>query len=186
LPYEFPDNVIKEAKKAQKEIIVSNGRLDLRKKEIFTIDGDNAKDLDDAVCVEENDDGTYTLGVHIADVSHYVKAGSNLDKEAITRGTSVYMLDRVIPMLPTELSNGICSLNEGQDRYALSVIMKIDMQGKVIDSDIRKSIINVTKRMTYKDVEILISNESGKDYQKHFLRMKSLAEILKRRREKEN
>lgn len=185
LPYEFPDNVIKEAKKAQKEIIVSNGRLDLRKKEIFTIDGDNAKDLDDAVCVEENDDGTYTLGVHIADVSHYVKAGSNLDKEAITRGTSVYMLDRVIPMLPTELSNGICSLNEGQDRYALSVIMKIDMQGKVIDSDIRKSIINVTKRMTYKDVEILISNESGKDYQKHFLRMKSLAEILKRRREKD-
>ncbi len=205
LPYEFPDNVIKEAKKVQKEIIVPEGRLDLRKKEIFTIDGHDAKDLDDAVYVEENGDGTYTLGVHIADVSHYVKSGSNLDKEAITRGTSVYMLDRVIPMLPTELSNGICSLNEGQDRYALSVIMKIDMQGKVIDSDIRKSIINVTKRMTYKDVEILISDESNnktklnnkeekhrqkvieeyKDYQKHFLRMKSLAEILKRRREKD-
>ncbi len=197
--------MIKEAKKVQKEIIVPEGRLDLRKKEIFTIDGHDAKDLDDAVYVEENGDGTYTLGVHIADVSHYVKSGSNLDKEAITRGTSVYMLDRVIPMLPTELSNGICSLNEGQDRYALSVIMKIDMQGKVIDSDIRKSIINVTKRMTYKDVEILISDESNnktklnnkeekhrqkvieeyKDYQKHFLRMKSLAEILKRRREKD-
>lgn len=211
LPYEFPENVIKEAKKVSKEVIVPNGRLDLREKEIFTIDGDDAKDLDDAVYVEENNDGTYTLGVHIADVSHYVKSASSLDKEAITRGTSVYMLDRVIPMLPTELSNGICSLNEGQDRYALSVIMKIDLDGKVVDSDIRKSIINVTRRMTYKNVEILISNENGKnkdinsndikskkeekhkqkiieeykEYQSHFLRMKTLAEILKKRRQKD-
>lgn len=195
LPYEFPESVIKEAKKVSKEIISSEGRLDLREKEIFTIDGDDAKDLDDAVCVEENEDGTYTLGVHIADVSHYVKAGSNLDKEAITRGTSVYMLDRVIPMLPTELSNGICSLNEGQDRYALSVIMNINSEGKVIDSDIRKSIINVTKRMTYKTVEILIQEEQDdknkkviekyKEYQEHFFRMKRLAEILKKRREKD-
>ncbi len=204
LAYEFPKNVIKEAKEVAKEQIKPNGRLDLRKKQIFTIDGDDAKDLDDAVCVEKNDDGTYTLGVHIADVSHYVKAGSNLDKEAITRGTSVYMLDRVIPMLPTELSNGICSLNEGQDRYALSVIMKIDSNGKVIDPDIRKSIINVTKRMTYKNVEILLKSEKDekecndnldakntkviekyKEYQDHFFRMRELAEILKRRREKD-
>lgn len=197
LPYEFPTSVIKEAKKVSKEPIILDGRLDLRDKEIFTIDGDDAKDLDDAIYVEKNNDGTYMLGVHIADVSHYVKSGSNLDMEAITRGTSVYMLDRVIPMLPVELSNGICSLNEGQDRYALSVIMKIDSEGNVIDADIRKSIINVTKRMTYKNVEILINNEQRKninnkkviekykEYQEHFDRMRELAEILKKRRKKD-
>ena len=154
LPNEFPQNVIEEALSIHKEISESDikRRVDLRNEEIFTIDGEDAKDLDDAVNVKKNDDGTYTLGVHIADVSYYVKSGSKLDKEAITRGTSIYMMDRVIPMLPKELSNGICSLNENQDRFTISAIMKIDQKGKVIDSDIFKSVIKTTKRMNYHDV----------------------------------
>ena len=146
LENEFPKEVIKEAKSVSKEKLTSKGRVDFRDKEIFTIDSEDAKDLDDAVGVDKNDDGTYTLYVHIADVSHYVKSGGMLDKEAVIRGTSVYMLDRVIPMLPKELSNGVCSLNQHEDRYALSVIMRIDKKGKVIDSNIAKSIINVTKK----------------------------------------
>ena len=208
LPYEFPKSVIKEAKEVSKEPVKIDGRLDLRDKEIFTVDGEDAKDLDDAICVDENGDGTYTLGVHIADVSHYVKSGSELDKEAITRGTSVYMLDRVIPMLPKELSNGACSLNHGEDRYAISVFMTIDKDGNVIDSDIHKSVINVTERMNYHNVSDIIkyynkenekSPKSHKDevlytsidevkkyekYANHFIRMYTLAEILKERRKK--
>ena len=188
---EFPKNVLEEAKEVSKTEIKPEGRVDFRDKEIFTIDGEDAKDLDDAVCVDDNGDGTYTLGVHIADVSNYVKEGSSLNAEAIKRGTSVYMLDRVIPMLPKELSNGICSLNQGQDRYALSVIMKIDEHGKVIDSDICKSIINVTKRMTYTDVADIINKTNPKTIEKynkyieHFERMQKLALILKERRLKE-
>ena len=188
---EFPKNVLEEAKEVSKTEIKPEGRVDFRDKEIFTIDGEDAKDLDDAVCVDDNGDGTYTLGVHIADVSNYVKEGSSLNAEAIKRGTSVYMLDRVIPMLPKELSNGICSLNQGQDRYALSVIMKIDEHGKVIDSDICKSIINVTKRMTYTDVADIINKTNPKTIEKynkyieHFERMQKLALILKERRLKD-
>ncbi len=188
---EFPKNVLEEAKEVSKTEIKPEGRVDFRNKEIFTIDGEDAKDLDDAVCVDDNGDGTYTLGVHIADVSNYVKEGSSLNAEAIKRGTSVYMLDRVIPMLPKELSNGICSLNQGQDRYALSVIMKIDEHGKVIDSDICKSIINVTKRMTYTDVADIINKTNPKTIEKynkyieHFERMQKLALILKERRLKD-
>ena len=154
LPYEFPEPVLKEAKSLEINVTESDlkKRLDLREKELFTIDGEDAKDLDDAVYVEKNEDGNYVLGVHIADVSNYVKENSQLDKEAIIRGTSVYMMDRVIPMLPKELSNGICSLNEGQDRFALSVIMEINDKGQVVSSDIRKSIIKVTKRMSYTGV----------------------------------
>ena len=201
LPYEFPEPVIKEAKSLEinitdKELKL---RLDLREKELFTIDGEDAKDLDDAVCVEKNKDGNYVLGVHIADVSNYVKEGSNLDNEAIIRGTSVYMMDRVIPMLPKELSNGICSLNEGQDRFALSVIMEINNKGQVVSSDIRKSIIKVTKRMSYTNVykilkyldseelskqDIKIVNEY-KQYFDHFKMMAELAKILKSKREKD-
>ena len=161
LENEFPKEVIKEAKSVSKEKITSKGRVDFRDKEIFTIDSEDAKDLDDAVGVDKNDDGTYTLYVHIADVSHYVKSGGMLDKEAVIRGTSVYMLDRVIPMLPKELSNGVCSLNQHEDRYALSVIMRIDKKGKVIDSNIVKSIINVTKRMNYHNVYALIEKENA-------------------------
>ena len=191
LESEFPKAVLEEAKRVAKREIKLGKRVDLRDKEIFTIDGEDAKDLDDAVCVDKNTDGTYTLGVHIADVSFYVEDGSLLNKEAIKRGTSVYMLDRVIPMLPTELSNGCCSLNEGKDRYAISVIMTIDTKGKVIDSNIFKSIIKVTRRMNYHDVYKIIERKDEKvlakyePYISHFDRMKELASILKQRRLKD-
>ena len=158
LPYEFPEKVVEEAQAISKEINEKDikNRLDLRREEIFTIDGEDAKDLDDAVQVKKLENGNYELSVHIADVSHYVEEGSFLDKEAIIRGTSIYMLDRVIPMLPRELSNGICSLNEGKDRFCLSVIMEINKNGDIISSDIKKSVINVTRRMNYSDVAILL------------------------------
>ena len=204
LPYEFPDPVIAEAKAISQEIDKSKivNRLDLRGEEIFTIDGEDAKDLDDAVCVTKNEDGTYKLEVHIADVSNYVKSGSKLDKEAIIRGTSIYLMDRVIPMLPKELSNGICSLNEGKDRFALSAIMMIDEKGKVISSDIRKTVIKVTRRMSYHDVSAILRyvdcKNSGidvdkkdekvaikyKNYIQHFVRMRELKKILKQRRDR--
>ena len=202
LPYEFPEMVLNEARNISLKINNSElkNRLDLRDKEIFTVDGEDAKDLDDAVEVQKTKKGTYLLGVHIADVSNYVKEDSFLDKEAIIRGTSVYMLDRVIPMLPVELSNGICSLNAGEDRLALSVLMEIDKKGKVISSDVRKSIIHVTERMSYKGVQAVLDNydknideveEDKKDivkkyekYKEHFKRMEELANILKDKREK--
>ena len=215
LPNEFPQPVIDEALQISQTIDEKNiaQRVDLRNEEIFTIDGEDAKDLDDAVNVKKNDDGTYTLGVHIADVSYYVKSGSKLDKEAIKRGTSIYMMDRVIPMLPKELSNGICSLNENQDRFTISVIMKINEKGKVVESRIFKSVIKTTRRMNYHDVNDLffwedinqgkleIENENNKkltaeEYERikntankysqfieHFLRMRELKDILKKRRD---
>ena len=192
LPYEFPVTVIDEAKKIKQKIdkeAIKN-RLDLRKEEIFTIDGDDSKDLDDAVNVKKLKNGNYILGVHIADVSHYVKDGSKLDKEAILRGTSIYMMDRVIPMLPKELSNGICSLNARQDRLAISVIIEIDKKGNVVNSKISKSVINVTERMTYNNVKKILEKSDDyvlkkyKKYIMHFKRMEELAKILKARREK--
>ena len=196
LPNEFPQKVLKEAKNIQEEISPKElkNRRDFRGEEIFTIDGEDAKDLDDAVQVKKLSNGHYILGVHIADVSHYVKENSKLDLEAITRGTSVYMLDRVIPMLPKELSNGICSLNEGKNRLTLSVIMEIDAKGKVVSSEIAKGIIQVTKRMNYHDVAILLDTPQTDEekkifhkyqkYVKHFQLMQELAMILKQRREK--
>ena len=187
---EFPKECLEEAKKVSKEKVRSDARLDLRDVEMFTIDGEDAKDLDDAVNVTKNGD-VYTLGVHIADVSHYVREGSSLDKEAILRGTSVYMLDRVIPMLPTELSNGICSLNQGEDRLALSCIIDINSEGKVVSFDIRKSIIKVTKRMSYHEVFDIIERKNKETLKKyepyisHFDNMKELALILKKRRQKD-
>lgn len=204
LPYTFPENVVKEAQDINNKISEEEikNRLDLRKEEIFTIDGEDAKDLDDAVYVKKLGDGNYELGVHIADVSNYVTEGSKLDKEAILRGTSIYMMDRVIPMLPRELSNGICSLNQGEDRLSISVIMEINKDGKVISSDIRKSVINVTRRMNYSDVTTLLEYndknlnlqdlETKKDiiekykvFIPHFVRMKELAEILINKRKKD-
>ena len=198
LPYEFPEGVIKEAQNTEKGISTKEmkNRLDLRDKTIFTIDGEDAKDLDDAVNVEKIESGVYKLIVSIADVSHYVQENSELDKEAIIRGTSIYMMDRVIPMLPKELSNGICSLNAKEDRLAISVIMEINKSGKVISSDIRKSIINVKERMSYTDVfKILqyINNETlnekdmeliqkYKPYIEKFSLMAELANILKEKR----
>ena len=183
LPYEFPDPVIEEAMAIKQEIAKKDipYRLDLREKEIFTIDGEDAKDLDDAVAVEKLKNGNYLLNVSIADVSYYVKENSLLDREAIVRGTSIYMLDRVIPMLPKELSNGICSLNQGEDRFAITVLMEIDQNGKVVSSDIQKSIINVTRRMSYKEVQAILNENEG-SYFSHFKRMEELANILKERR----
>ena len=193
LPYDFPVEVVKEAKKIKQEIDENDiaNRKDLRNQEIFTIDGEDAKDLDDAVNVQKLDNGNYILGVHIADVSYYVKEGSLLDKEALVRGTSVYMLNRVIPMLPTELSNGICSLNAGVDRFAISCVMEIDQKGKVVSSDVFKSVIRVTERMSYTNVQKILDNSDKKvvkryeKYISHFKLMEELAHILKDRRSKD-
>lgn len=191
LPYRFPKDVVKEAQKFGDKINPNDiaGRVDLRGKyNIFTIDGEDAKDLDDAVCVQKLENGNYKLDVHIADVSHYVQENTLLDKEALLRGTSIYMLNRVIPMLPRELSNGICSLNEGQDRYTLSVSMEIDNKGKIISSEVYKGIINVTRRMSYKDVQAILDNSNEeivtkyKDYISDFKLMEELAKILKEKR----
>lgn len=190
LPAKFPEDVVQEAKSFGTKIDLSDlkNRVDLRKKRIFTIDGEDAKDLDDAISVSKNDLGNYILDVHIADVSYYVKDRSKLDREARIRGTSIYMLDRVIPMLPRELSNGICSLNAGEDRYTLSVTMEIDKDGKVITSDIYKSVINVCERMSYSDVQKIIDASDEKilkKYQKYikdFKLMEELAHILKKKR----
>lgn len=190
LPNEFPSFVLDEANKVPSVIDEKDigNRRDLRGKKTFTIDGQDAKDLDDAVMVTKDQEGQYILDVHIADVSHYVKEDSILDKEAIFRGTSVYMLDRVIPMLPTNLSNGICSLNANVDRFALSCTMKINDQGIVIDTDIYKSVIKVTKRMSYDEVYKLINNldedivKQNEKYIADFKLMEELAKILKNRR----
>ena len=197
LPYEFPKQVLDEAKSIEKEIDIINikNRKDFREEVIFTIDGEDAKDLDDAVSVEKTNDGTYILKVHIADVSHYVKKDSFLDREAILRGTSVYMLDRVIPMLPKELSNGICSLNEGKDRYTLSVIIELDEQGNVISSEITKGVIKVTKRMSYNIVQELLDLKDDEEvkeelkqyiqYIEYFKLMEELALILENKRKEQ-
>ena len=205
LPYEFPEAVINEAKAIKQEVAKKDipNRLDLRNKIIFTIDGEDAKDLDDAVSVEKLKNGNYLLNVSIADVSYYVQEKSKLDKEAIIRGTSIYMLDRVIPMLPKELSNGICSLNQKEDRFAITVLMEINKKGEVVSSDIQKSVIKVTRRMSYKEVQTLLDEIEGAEdkgifkpeakqkllkecepYFEHFKRMAELANILKQRRTK--
>ena len=190
LPSKFPEPVIEEAKKCGDSIDQNDikNRVDFRGRNIFTIDGEDAKDLDDAVRVEKLENGNYKLEVHIADVSHYVKEDSLLDQEALLRGTSIYMLGRVIPMLPRELSNGICSLNSGVDRFTLSCIMEINKNGKVVSSEICKGIINVTERMSYTDVQKIIEDSDKKvleRYQKYiqeFRNMEELAIILKNRR----
>lgn len=205
LPYEFPEAVINEAKAIKQEVAKKDipNRLDLRNKIIFTVDGEDAKDLDDAVSVEKLKNGNYLLNVSIADVSYYVQEKSKLDKEAIIRGTSIYMLDRVIPMLPKELSNGICSLNQKEDRFAITVLMEINQKGEVVSSDIQKSVIKVTRRMSYKEVQTILDEIEGAEdkkifkpktkqkllkecepYFEHFKRMGELANILKQRRTK--
>ena len=190
LPAKFPEQVVEEAKRCGNKIDEKDipNRLDLRDKVIFTIDGEDAKDLDDAVRVEKLENGNYKLDVHIADVSHYVKEDSLLDREALIRGTSIYMLGRVIPMLPRELSNGICSLNAGEDRFTLSCSMEIDNKGKVISAEVYKGIINVTERMNYTDVQKILDGTDEKVLQKYskyiqeFKNMEELANILKTRR----
>lgn len=190
LPSIFPKQVVEEAKKCGNRIDEQDikNRIDLRNEVIFTIDGAEAKDLDDAIGIKKLENGNYKLSVHIADVSYYVKPNSLLDQEALIRGTSIYMLGRVIPMLPRELSNGICSLNAGEDRFTLSCTMEIDKNGNVKSSEIYKAVINVTERMTYTDVQKILDNSDVdiiKKYEKHineFKLMEELALILKQKR----
>ena len=190
LPSTFPEQVVEEAKKYGDKIDKKDipNRVDCRDDIIFTIDGEDAKDLDDAVRVTKLENGNYKLDVHIADVSYYVREGSLLDKEAQIRGTSIYMLGRVIPMLPRELSNGICSLNAGEDRFTLSCSMEIDSKGKIISVEVYKAIINVTERMNYHDVQKILDKSDKqvlKKYEKYisdFELMAELARILRNRR----
>ncbi len=188
LPYKFPEEVVAEAKAFGNKINGIENRKDLRKDVIFTIDGEDAKDLDDAIHIEKLENGNYKLDVHIADVSYYVREKSELDKEAYLRGTSIYMLGRVIPMLPRELSNGICSLNAGEDRYTLSCSMEITPKAKIVSSDIYKAVINVTERMSYTDVQKILDKSDEKilkkyeKYIKNFELMAELATILKEKR----
>lgn len=166
------------------------GRLDLRGLQTVTIDGEDAKDLDDAVTICKTGKGTYILGVHIADVSHYVKEGSPLDKEALKRSTSVYLVDRVIPMLPHKLSNGICSLNAGTDRLALSCIMEVDAQGTVTDHKVAETVIHVDRRMTYTAVNAIVTDRDEavmaeyEGFVPMFDCMKELSLILREERRK--
>lgn len=166
------------------------GRLDLRGLRTVTIDGEDAKDLDDAVTLCRNGQGGYILGVHIADVSHYVKEGRPLDKEALKRSTSVYLVDRVIPMLPHKLSNGICSLNAGTDRLALSCIMELDDQGNVLDHKIAETVIHVDRRMTYTAVNAIVTDGDEtvmaeyEGFVPMFMLMKEVSDILREKRKK--
>lgn len=189
----FPSRVNAEAKARSKEqiteeMITESGRLDLRGKRIFTIDGPSAKDLDDAVSIEILPNGNYLLGVHIADVSHYVTEDGYLDREALKRGTSVYLINRVVPMLPKPLSNGSCSLNPGEDKLTLSCIMEIDGEGRVVDHSIRESVIRSAARLVYDDVSDILEKDDPELTKKYIniaddLKiMGKLAHILRHRR----
>lgn len=190
LPQEFPKTVFKEVKKISMQVTPEQlaGRRDLRDLLMVTIDGEDAKDLDDAVSLEILPNGNYRLGVHIADVGSYVPVGSALDKEAYRRGTSVYLVDRVAPMLPPELSNGICSLNPRVDRLAMSVFMEIDDKGRVLNHEICESVININERMTYGNVKRILVDKDPElleryDYLLDMLgRMEKLCLILNSRR----
>lgn len=182
---QFPEEVMKELDDIPNEIDENDikNRVDLRSIELFTIDGDDAKDLDDAVSLKMLENGNYELGVHIADVSYYVKENTAIDKEAYNRGTSVYLVDRVLPMLPHKLSNGICSLNGGVDRFALSCIMEINEKGDVVNYNVFPSVIKSKLRMTYKKVnDILEKNivdELYEPFANTLRNMKKLSDILR-------
>lgn len=187
---DFPDDVKEEVKNIPAEVSEEEmvGRRDLRDMEIFTIDGDDTRDIDDAISIERLNNGNYKLGVHIADVSYYVKEGSPLDNEAMERGTSVYLVDRVIPMLPHELSNGICSLNPNVDRLAISCVMEFDASGRQIDYEIFQSVICSKIQMTYKKVNSILENnivpEGYESYEKSLRLMAELASILRKAKTK--
>lgn len=191
VPYEFPEPVLEEAKGIEKTpIMMKKNRKDLREEILVTIDGDDSKDFDDAVGIKKLANGNYELNVSIADVSYYVKENSLLEEEAKRRGTSIYLLDRVIPMLPEQLSNHICSLQANEDRYAMTVIAEIDQKGNVVSSSIQKSLICVKERMTYRKVQALLDGKD-KELQKGYRNylpmienMAQLAKILKVRRQK--
>ncbi len=190
LPVEFGEKVLNQAARIPDEVQEADkkGRLDLRDLQMVTIDGEDAKDLDDAVSLSVDEKGLYHLGVHIADVTNYVQENSALDWEALERGTSVYLVDRVIPMLPHKLSNGICSLNQGVERLALSCLMTIDDKGDVRDYQIAESVICVDRRMTYTAVKKILEDKDEtemaayKELVPMFLQMEELAGILRKRR----
>ena len=192
LPEEFPKKVIDEANYVSSQDLEDEiaRRLDLRHLDIFTIDGEDAKDLDDAISIEVLPNGNYKLGVHIADVTHYVREKSKLDKEALKRATSVYLVDKVIPMLPKQLSNGVCSLNPFEDKLTLSCIMEIDENGKVVNSEIAETVINSKARMTYTEVSDILEKDDEKlkkTFAKQvddFIAAEKLARILMKRRQR--
>ena len=190
LPTEFPEKVLNQAERVAKAVTTADmaGRKDVRSWQTVTIDGEDAKDLDDAVSLTMKDEN-YQLGVHIADVTNYVQEKSALDREALKRGTSVYLADRVIPMLPHVLSNGICSLNAGEDRLALSCIMTVSPKGEVIDHQIAETVIRVDKRMSYTGVSKVLAEEpealeEDKDFVPMIQKMQELSTILRERRGK--
>ena len=194
IPVEVPEEVTKQLQTIPEEVAEEDkqGRLDLRDEVMFTIDGDDTKDFDDAVSLKY-ENGVYTLGVHIADVTNYVTEGSALDKDALKRGTSVYLADRVVPMLPHQLSNGICSLNEGTDRLTLSCIMQVDDEGNIIGHKMAETLVNINKRMTYNKVAELLEvygtekmKDAGPlDYEEYapvLLKMQELSHKLRKKR----
>ena len=189
IPSEFPEKVMKQAQRVPDHVLDADrdGRLDLRHLQTVTIDGEDAKDLDDAISLTK-EGAIYHLGVHIADVSNYVQYNSALDREALKRGTSVYLADRVVPMLPERLSNGICSLKQGEDRLALSCLMDINEKGKVVSHQIAETVINVDERMCYTDVKNILEDtdeEAKKRYEAlipMFFMMKELSGILRNSR----
>lgn len=191
LPTEFPDAVLRQIETIKDEVDGKDmaGRMDIRNLQTVTIDGEDAKDLDDAITISK-EGNIYTLGVHIADVTNYVTEGSPLDQEALKRGTSVYLIDRVIPMLPHKLSNGICSLNAGVDRLALSCFMDIDEKGNVIGHKIAETVVNVDRRMTYTSVNKILEDKDVEEMNTYktlipmFELMQGLAEILREKRKK--
>ncbi len=191
LPTQFPEKVLNQAERVAKDVSEADmsGRMDLRHLQMVTIDGEDAKDLDDAVSLTV-EDGMYKLGVHIADVTNYVQETSALDREALKRGTSVYLVDRVIPMLPHALSNGICSLNEDVDRLAVSCLMTIDTKGNVVDHTLCESVIHSNRRMTYTSVQKILVEQDEQEranYQElvpMFEQMKELAAVLRTKRHK--
>lgn len=191
LPTEFPEKVLNQAQRVSKPVSEADraGRKDLRAVQMVTIDGEDAKDLDDAVSVSK-ENGIYHLGVHIADVTNYVQENSALDKEALNRGTSVYLVDRVIPMLPHVLSNGICSLNQGEDRLALSCLMDIDEEGQIVNYEIAETVICVDRRMSYTSVKKILEENDREECLRHetflpmFRQMEELAFILREKRRK--
>ena len=191
LPIEFPEKVLNQAERVAKPVTGADmaGRKDVRDWQTVTIDGEDAKDLDDAITLTKEGDN-YILGVHIADVTNYVQENSALDREALKRGTSVYLADRVIPMLPHVLSNGMCSLNAGEDRLALSCIMTVDSKGNVIDHQIAETVVNVDERMSYTSVKKILEEHDEEECRRYqtlipmFELMKELSEILRNRRHK--
>ena len=186
LQYRFSDKTLKEAEQIPEEISPEdlNERIDFREKTVFTIDPVDAKDFDDALSIELLGNDNYSVGIHIADVSNYVNYHTNLDKEALSRGNSVYLVGKVIPMLPEKLSNNICSLVPYKDRCTYSVFVELSKRGKIVKYEIEKSIINSKRRFTYEEVQEIIDNEKG-DFAKEILQMNSLAQILRKKRLRE-